>query len=731
MSLINQYKPDKYTKLLLHFNGDLHDSSRGGHSVNPFGGSFDATIKKFGSHSLTVDGTDYVSIDSHNDLRLGGFDWTIDFWVYPTFSSGEWGDVLNKTNPSTSYGYRIAANSSDDTWRVWLTSNGSTWDLTTGNGISIGDIQYNEWQHIAVTYDGSTYRTFLNGVPGGTVVSSTAIYNDDYALEIGRLPYSGTYDFDGSVDEVRISKGIARWTADFSDDEMFKLVLWNKLGSLEEAEQSAVGPWFVASGTLEFVDAVHGKGLQKVVTSSNLLTTDVYDGPTDNCTIEFWWVPDHDEDGSYQVFFNVGNTKYPSGLSEWLFIGFFTDPAEFTVLTRDSSTYRSEYYWHVSYVADTPYHFSVVLDSSAGSNQRIKFYLNGVNQGTGSIYAGRDSAWSMSNSNYARIASGLNIETPLCEGPIDNLKIWNYKKTDFSDRFREGSHFIGYPDDTLYRPYETYKDLIVKHPESWWPLDQEDIVDKGTRPLTGINYGAVFTPGIGRGGVGSYYFNHSQDTYVGFGNNGDWSGPPKSVSVWFKIRHHSGGDGWHNIVGKADYLTYWDGWLLQVNPKLDRIILHVGNNTTSFHYTQADKKLDKPYQWTHVAAVWKSTGYIDIYVNGNKVSSTDSGLPWSGDTSNSYELQVGKLVEDAYDHETLGYIQDVQIYDEELSSVDIESIYRYGVVVDPSVEYIYPELFTKEKIRTINENRWKGAPLNELRQSLEDEQTRIITAEDF
>ena len=69
------------------------------------------------------------------------------------------------------------------------------------------------WSHVAAVYNGTTINLYLNGVS----VLSTAIVNTDYdtPIYIGSVPAGNEY-FNGYIDELRVTKGVARYTANFT-----------------------------------------------------------------------------------------------------------------------------------------------------------------------------------------------------------------------------------------------------------------------------------------------------------------------------------------------------------------------------------------------------------------------------------------------------------------------------------------------------------------------------------
>ena len=76
----------------------------------------------------------------------------------------------------------------------------------------------NTWYHIAVTRSGNTFRTFVNGVVEKTYTSSAAVFSDaTVPYNIGRTAYqSGTFYYNGYMDDLRVTKGYARYTANFT-----------------------------------------------------------------------------------------------------------------------------------------------------------------------------------------------------------------------------------------------------------------------------------------------------------------------------------------------------------------------------------------------------------------------------------------------------------------------------------------------------------------------------------
>lgn len=78
----------------------------------------------------------------------------------------------------------------------------------------------NNWHHVAVVYDGSSLTLYIDGTSEAT--TTTTIYSNSSGtaqirLGDGYLPsQQGFYDYRGYMADFRITKGVARYTADFT-----------------------------------------------------------------------------------------------------------------------------------------------------------------------------------------------------------------------------------------------------------------------------------------------------------------------------------------------------------------------------------------------------------------------------------------------------------------------------------------------------------------------------------
>lgn len=210
---------DSYTKLLLHMDGSngsttFTDSCAGAtpHTMTASGGAQISTAQsKFGAASGYFDGTgDYVSTPDSNDWSLGSGDFTVDGWFYFTGTGTR--TIIMHGSSVAAFAFTIYVENSTFKVVAKVTTNGSYLSATTVTSSS--GISQNTWNHVAFVRTGNTLKLFVNGTQtGGDVTFSSSVWNSTTTLLIGN-GYSAVWQ--GYLDEIRISVGIARWTANFT-----------------------------------------------------------------------------------------------------------------------------------------------------------------------------------------------------------------------------------------------------------------------------------------------------------------------------------------------------------------------------------------------------------------------------------------------------------------------------------------------------------------------------------
>lgn len=197
-------------QLLLTGNGTqgstaITDSSSNASTVAVNGDVHVSTVQsKFGGASLRFDGAgDYLTFPSSTFNFAGAF--TIEAWVHPTAAP-----LNSLINNATGNQFQVGMEQST---RTVFFDNGGTLYGNTGIAPAL-----NAWSHIAVTYDGTILRAFVNGQIAWSTAASLQMPTAAQ-LRIG-AHWTGGYAYNGYLDDVRITTGKARYVASFMPPDL-------------------------------------------------------------------------------------------------------------------------------------------------------------------------------------------------------------------------------------------------------------------------------------------------------------------------------------------------------------------------------------------------------------------------------------------------------------------------------------------------------------------------------
>lgn len=201
--------------LLLHGNGAngstvITDSSPSPKTVTAVGNAQISTAQsKFGGASIAFDGVgDYLSIGNNADLALGST-WTIEFFVYlNTFGAGASRNGFISTGTLNTTGHVQIYSESGPTLVVRCGGAGSN-DATSGSS----PFSAATWTHLAFVCNNLATTIYVNGSANGTGTLASA--STAPITRIGNALFAD-YDLDGYIDDLRITKGVARYTANFT-----------------------------------------------------------------------------------------------------------------------------------------------------------------------------------------------------------------------------------------------------------------------------------------------------------------------------------------------------------------------------------------------------------------------------------------------------------------------------------------------------------------------------------
>ena len=171
-----------------------------------------ATLGFDGAVKFDGDG-DYLSLSTTSDFAFGTGDFTIEFWAWIESSQSSTLQPIFDNDYNSAGGLAIAIRHSDS--RIFLGDNGSGLNLCQFNA----PFALNSWNHFAVVADSGTYKAFVNGTSCSLGLGSATVANTSRSsgtTEIGRLVGQTSLDAAAFISNLRVVKGTALYTANFT-----------------------------------------------------------------------------------------------------------------------------------------------------------------------------------------------------------------------------------------------------------------------------------------------------------------------------------------------------------------------------------------------------------------------------------------------------------------------------------------------------------------------------------
>ncbi|MGE4400098.1 MAG: LamG domain-containing protein [Desulfobulbus sp.] len=200
-------------------NGSTTFTDLKGKTVTRYGNTVISEAQsKFGGTAAYFDGTgDYLTSPAHSDFAFGTADLTLECWLYLNAVGGTnrwWGICTQRYSITSNHSFSLSTNAANNGLYFALSANG-----TSASGYqALYPFAAATWYHVAICKSGTTLFIFVGGVLVGTYTAvPSSLYTSSTEIKIGKLEstWDGGY-FAGYIDDLRITKGIARYTEDFS-----------------------------------------------------------------------------------------------------------------------------------------------------------------------------------------------------------------------------------------------------------------------------------------------------------------------------------------------------------------------------------------------------------------------------------------------------------------------------------------------------------------------------------
>lgn len=175
-----------------------------------------APTSKFGAQAMRrTSSRQYISWADDTEWPNGTNPFTIEMWVQFTLA------------PTSGVHYLIGQYDVGNNNRSWaLLVNAGSLQLLVSNAGTSGTTKASAawapstgvWYHVAADWDGTDYRTYVDGVMLGKSATGVSLFDSSARVTLATVLSNGatsaTFAFEGYIDEVRVTAGTARYASD-------------------------------------------------------------------------------------------------------------------------------------------------------------------------------------------------------------------------------------------------------------------------------------------------------------------------------------------------------------------------------------------------------------------------------------------------------------------------------------------------------------------------------------
>jgi uncharacterized protein (TIGR02145 family)/uncharacterized repeat protein (TIGR02543 family) len=367
------------------------------------------------------DSLDYVEPDMQLKFRLTtssnpAIDGTVDRSRDAT--AYKYGETVKLTAKPSTTSYRFTG------WTGGVTTNTNSIDIVMKIDTS-------------VTANFIRQYTIAFNSQGGTSISPLTVDSNGLA-DVPSVPIRVGYSFEGWYKEVSCEN---KW--DFKSDHVLAdkslyakwklintIILWNSLGSQSEVLNSIIGQPGEIMGSPSFVPAISGYGMQTNDNNDGVIFKNIL--PLDSGTIEFWWVPSIDETTISNI--SHGNLVTTPDYLFWIkkncntgSEGFAFQYGGIDCEVRNSYLFKKNDRIFIACSwkkqdAAVEYGINVFINNLITIQKHWVYSGDLIQQSGKDLIVGSSKGYPIDVSNSSDISHGA----------IDELKIYNYVKTDFS-----------------------------------------------------------------------------------------------------------------------------------------------------------------------------------------------------------------------------------------------------------------------------------------------------------
>lgn len=192
------------------------------HTVTAYGPTTSTAQYKYGQSSLAMTNTygNRITVSNDNgEFSFGTGDFTVEAWIYLTATPGSMG------YPDAAWVVGGGQNNSATGFDLCISNSGIRFSIDDFGSPQISEATHgmstSTWYHVAWVRNGTTLAVYVDGVAKGTATVASTLSADSMtngiaigAAEVSSVSLDG--NFPGYIDDLRITKGVARYTGTFT-----------------------------------------------------------------------------------------------------------------------------------------------------------------------------------------------------------------------------------------------------------------------------------------------------------------------------------------------------------------------------------------------------------------------------------------------------------------------------------------------------------------------------------
>jgi len=630
--------------------------------------------------------TQYITVPDDSSLDVTT-DMTFCAWINPDVNNIDMMLITKYLPTGDQRSFQFAMNPSGQIL-IWLGKNGqsgpSNRNLLTGTST----IPTGEWSFVAVTYDQTNARLYINGVQDNSASFSDAVFSGSADVLIGAYD-GGSFPFNGkmvmpavfnralSADELldlynqNLPKTYSQLPTSIVNDAVLALELTdnddtsNDLSGYGNDGTKAAGVTtgateidFDASGTVETVNTALFDG------SSQLLSiADNDDIDITNLTAGGLFYIDQSGGGAAKILME----KWDTGSNQRTFTIQYDNTADQIICSCSTNGSGSG---SVTYNVTLNNEWAHIILTYDGTDMKI--FLNGVevasnNPISGNLYVG--------TANFtvgARDGGSLYHK-----GSVSNILVSGraYVEEEITELFG-----LSISNQLFDNSQAIKDDYVIALPLNDGVASGREFEDFGGFDLDPVNTGSITLTGATLDVISSkrylaYEFD-GVDDYIDVANDSSWylGAGSRTDSLWFKtstkntwMKHSQGS----NITTDASDL-YLDG--------NGHFVVRILESSNSINWTRRVATDYADGKWHHVAVDYDGYGAGKIYIDGELKTTADTTTGTVTDISPTSGLRLGRRI--ANDFEWNGDLANFMRFNRSLTANEASQLYNQNAVAD-------------------------------------------------